>query len=547
MNNLKSYARLTFKTRAGNHLVIDDSNDCILAVKTCKEISNPNGTFSIILSPRIAKQLAIERGSLALSDIVVPYDLVQIEFKVNDKGYKTEMIGLISRASVTLHIGSSGVPQRAIKIDGFDMGMALKNFKIFFSPFVIGTRLNEYGGKIIFGTDNHLFEGKNPAEFIQAFVTLAVGKFGQPGSDQFSYPLTFPNGLQIPNYMDFKSGISTSFKTNIILDPFILTNIQPNVEVSVYDILKFYSDIPYHEIFMDLRRPGPGLSVEQAEKTHTIQPINDGNGSSSTPNNQPYVFTMRTSPFSQGKQSWDGLSSHDFLTSDIITRDVATSEENIYNYYDLICERQSFALGDLQMAYVSEHGKSKDATTGETITRFPIQDHDSIKKYGIKRFPFHTTKYVEFVSSANTVKTRLTKYNDYLLPITQIRTLTRQLLRWFAFGEDFESGTISFKGRVGVGPDGITMGSRLIEKNPSGHPTGKQYYIESVLQEFTLGEPLKTTAAVTRGHYPDDWTDSVGATHLGRFSLVKQLEEQLHLDQETNSQFFNAVDAEDGV
>jgi hypothetical protein len=574
MNNLKSYARLKFITRTGNTLVVDDADRCIISVVTCKELSNPNGTFSIILSPRIAKQLSVSRGSLAISDIINPYDLVQIEFKVDDSGYHTEMIGLVSRASVAMSIGESGAPQRVIKIDGFDMGMALKNFKLFFSPFVFGTNFKQYGGKIVFGTDNHIFAGNNPKQFIQNFLTLAMGKFGQPGANQFSYPLTFPNGFKITNYMDFNTGISTAFNNNTMSDPFILTNIQSNTEQSVYDIVKFYSDIPYHEVFMDLRRPVPinGVvnqdAVDAAEKSHLIQPkAQDVNGNVFNPDlsaitgyYQPYVFNMRTCPFSRGSKGWDGLNYHDFHPSEVLKIDVSASEQNIFNYFDVICERQSFALGDFQQAFVSEQGKTTDSQGNLLVSRFPIQDNDSIQKYGIKRFPYHTTKYVEFISSANSLK----KGETNQLPITQIRTLARQLFRWFSFGELFETGTIVMKGRVGVGPYGMTMGSKLREIDFNNQRTGKEYYIESVMQEFAIGQSLRTTCAVTRGHYPYGIlnqsrkplpTTTTGPLSLqgltypivGRFNLEEAQEVVLNLDQANNSQYFNPLDAQDGV
>lgn len=565
MNNLRSYARLTFSTSTGNSLVIDDANDCILAVTTCKEISNPNGVFSIILSPRIAKQLTVNRGSLLISDLIRPYDLVQIEFKVDGTGYHTEMVGLVTRAAVSLSIGEDGKPQRVIKIDGFDFGMALKNFKIYFSPFITSRDLRQFGGQLYFGKNNKIFRSNNPKEFIQNFVNLSVAGAGTPGPGQIFYPLTFNNGLKLTDYMDFYTNISTAFDEHRLVDPFILTNIQANVEQSVYDIVKFYSDLPYHEVFMDLRRPGKDSTgrvwtLEEAEATHKLNPLtNQSSFSSTSPTSgpggqsitpktgyQPYVFTMRTSPFSEGMDSWDGLSSHTYSPTDIIDIDVSTSEQNVFNYFDVVCERQSFALGDNQEAYVSEQAITKDPVTGNDIIRFPIQDQDSVNRFGIKRFPYHNTKYVTFIQSANHKKTKgkSTFPQDNLFPLKQIRSLARQLFRWFSFGETFESGVVSFKGRVGVGPSGLTMGSRLVELGPNSTPTGKEYYIESVMQEFRLGSPLKSTASVTRGHYPKDWTDPTNPnkTLQGRFSKVKQTEIALHIDQQRNSQYFNPID-----
>jgi hypothetical protein len=256
---------------------------------------------------------------------------------------------------------------------------------------------------------------------------------------------------------------------------------------------------------------------------------------------------MRTTPFSEGTNGWDGLNAHYFLSTDVINQSVAFSEQNVYNYFDVLCERQSFTLGELQLAYVSEDGKSTDSL-GNVISRFPIQDQSSIDRFGIKRFPYHTTKYVEFVNSSNTLFGPSGRAETNFLPLKQIRTLARQLFRWFSFGELFETGIISLKGRVGVGKNGITMGSRLVEVSPNGKPTGKQYYIESVLQEFSLGSPLKTTVSVTRGHFPHDWVgNSPNSRGKGRFTLVREKEIELNLEQTRNSEFFVPVDFRDGV
>lgn len=561
MENLKSYARLTIipnlpatdtGKRFKNSIVLESNND-ILAVTTHKEISNPNGTFSIILSPRIAKNIATHTGSLSVSDIITPYSLVQIEFKTSGD-YKVEMIGLVSRAAVTMQVDASGTPNRVIKIDGFDMGIVLKNFILYFSPFLIGDSLQAYGGQIVFGTDNNVFNQNNPAQFIQNFINWAVGKPYPQGPTQVFYPLTLPNGLKLTNYMDFNTGMSTAFTKNLILDPFILTNIGAAHETSVFDIAKSYADVPFHEVFMDLRRPNTDAngvvtreSVLEAEKTHRIDPLTNNVNQPTSSNLQPYVFNMRTAPFSQGIHGaagntlgWDGITYHDFLTTDVTQQDIATSEENVFNYFDLICERQSFALGDQQLAYIADFGKKNKDTV-----RFPIQFQDSVNTYGIKRFPITKTKYVEFVSAVNTPKGPKKQFTTNFFPLVQVMTLTRQLFRWFSFGELFETGTITLKGRVGVGVDGVTMGSKLREFYPNGTPTGKEFYIESVMQEFVSGKSLQTTVAVTRGCHHKTWTDTEGNSHKGRFDLVKEAEKQLHLDQKNNSKYFLPIDFED--
>ena len=106
-------------------------------------------------------------------------------------------------------------------------------------------------------------------------------------------------------------------------------------------------------------------------------------------------------------------------------------------------------------------------------------------------------------------------------------TMTRQLFRWYAYGEEFETGTISCKGRVGIGPKGASIGSRLVECFPDGSPTGKEYYIEGVAQDWVAGAPLKTNITVTRGHFPN-----------ARFEKIKALEAKLGVQQNGNGNLF---------
>jgi hypothetical protein len=560
---------LTFRTSSGNTFIVDDSNECILSVSTSKDISNPNGVFEITLSPRILTHLA-SYNLRTIGDIISPYDVVKIDFKVDDSGYHTEMIGLVARASVSLDVDANGAPKRVIRISGFDMGIVLKNFKIYFNPFISNADLTAFAGEIYFGRDGRFFVGNSPKDFVQNFVRLALdgtnsrsnkGKaMSLKGNGQVFYPLTLPGGRKISDYMDFDNGISTAFDKHTIIDPFFLCQIKENTEVSVYDIVKFYSDVPYHEVFMDLRRPenpNDPESVKAAEDTHSIDPpsLTTKTGA------QPYVFNMRTVPFSRGndKSRWGGLNFHQFYQTDVLHMDVAASEQNIYNYFDVVCERQSFALGDMQMAWVSDSSR-----TNKGDIRFPIQDQNSADRFGIKRFPYHTTKYVDFISHQNTVRRGGSKEkvvgknkDDSFFQMTQIRSLCRQLFRWFSHGELFETGIMTVKGRVGVGPKGMTMGSKLVEMLPNGTPSGKEFYVESVMQDYALGQSLKTTMAVTRGHYPEDhygYTDLLGSKPeqnasrkkiAGRFTLVREREKELHLDQANNSGFFNPIDPED--
>ncbi len=539
MNILRSYVQLKFLTKTAGNLVLDSSvNADIISVETHKDICSPMGSFTIILGPRIAKSSSVEKGTILLSDIIQPYDLVQIDFKT-DGGYNTEMIGLVARASSVLTVAHDGKPQRVIKIDGFDLGKAIQNFKLFFNPYVQTTRGLEFGGQVYFGSDNELFYSKNPRDFIIEFLRMTFDEVYPNGP---FYPLSFgENGnLKLTDLIDFASGISTVFENHTILDPFFLLGIGAGNDVSIYDLIKFYSDTPFHEVFIDLRRPvqTPSLSgdpVKQATQTHTLAPkpstdmtqvlcaletapghsvqdlVNDPSLNPQTPINlnQPYVLTMRTTPF--GRTAWNALNTHYFLQTDVIQQNVATSEENIFNYFEVECLRENIVQGHIQVS----------ALNAATQGKVPIFDSDSIKKFGLKRYPSNTTKYVDFITVSDKENSDVSKKQA---------AMARELFRWFSFGELFENGTITLKGRAGVDLQGITMGSRLVECRADGNPTGKEFYIEGVTQEWQLGQPLRTTATVTRGHYPNAVHYNNRVLVPSRFSQVEALEKKLELD-----------------
>jgi hypothetical protein len=532
MSNIRSYVRLTFKTKTSGNLILDSTvNNSILAVSTHKDISSPMGSFTIILNPRIAKQLATEKGTLLISDIIEPFDLVQIEFKTDQTGYKTEMIGLCSRPTVVLNIDAKGVPQRAIKIDGFDLGKAIQSFKLYFNPYVLDSKGASFGGNMYFGTDTSIFANKNPAEFIQKFLYVAFNNISPNGP---FYPLNLGpvgQGTSLQQYVDFTGGISTVFQNHGMIDPFILLGLGAGNEISVYDIIKAYSDPPFHEVFIDLRRDDVVNSyggVLPASQTHNINPLPSSalQGPDFVPtsnynqvNQQPYVLYMRTTPFSQN--DWNNLRTHLFLTSDVHHQDTAVSEDNIFNYYEVLCERENILIGQIQTSALN-------AVSGQKV---PIFDTTSIQQFGFRRFPNNSTKYVDFITVND---------KNNLTIIQKQAALARQLFRWFSYGELFESGTIVVKGRVGVDKNGITMGSRLVEVEPNGNPTGKEYYIEGVMQEWVFGQPMRTTMAVTRGHFPNNMIVN-GLQIPGRFPQVAALEKSLGLDQATNGTFFENI------
>lgn len=515
--NLRSYSQLTFKTKTANNLVVNSVGGKILSVTTQKDISQPMGAFSIVLAPSIAQDLRDGSGNqLLVSDVIQAMDMVQIEFKTDDSGYKTEMIGLISRASMDTVIDPTGKPMRMFKIDGFDLGKVLQSFKMYFNPYLTTRTGQEFGGYVYFGNNSTLFKDKNPATFIQTFLSFVFGKSTNTGP---IYPFKIGDKT-VPAYIDLFSGVSTQFTSHSMTDPFILLGIEAGQEVSVWDIVKAYSDPPFHEVFVDLRRPTNPTdlnSIQTATQTHRLAPLNSStpakvssalaaNTTSPTTevisnNNlvfqQPYVVYMRTSPFDQ--ESWNNLNTHEFFQTDIIQQDTSTSEDNIFNYYEVWCERENFFMGNIQISNLAQN----------TANKIPIFDNDSIQTFGLRRFPQNSTKYVEFIKS--------TDANN--LSIWQKQAiLTREIFRWFAYGQLLESGSITVKGRVGVDKGGITMGSRFVELNAQGVATGKEFYIEGVTQMYNLGQPLRTSLTVTRGHRPRD-----------RFALVDKLEKALNL------------------
>jgi hypothetical protein len=527
--NLRSYARLTFDTKQNGSVVLSSPNADIFSVTTRKDLAATMGNFTIILGPRIAKQLLAQKGTILVSDIIQTFDLVQIEFKT-EAGYKTEMMGVVSRAAVSLVIDKkTGRPTRGIKIDGFDFGKLLQSFKLYFNPFYVPTpssspqqNLQVLGGAFFFGNTN-IFNNNNPAEFISNFLAYCFTHNASITGGPI-YPLQLgASKRSIQKYVDFVTGVSTPFKQHTMTDPTILTSLQSGAEVTVGDIVKAYSDPPFHETFVDLRRT-PG-----SENTHKLKPLpsdeltTPDTVNTKTPSyQQPYVFNMRVSPFSSA--DYAELNQHFFTTSDVVQQDTATSEDNIFNYYEVLCERENFVMGTTQIG----------ALMANTLRRVPIFDKQSIDTFGFRRFPQNATKYVEFVQNTDIQNLNILKKQAFL---------ARLLLEWYAYGENFETGTISLKGRVGIDEGGITMGSRLIERTPSGNRTGKEFYIESVVQEWAFGDTLQTTVAVTRGHVPVDSYYSNGVLLPGRFNQVTALEESLNLKGPGNDIYFEDISA----
>jgi len=545
--NIRSNAKLRFFTK--NETIVLDSdtvNGDILSVTTQKDLASSAHQFTIVLSPRIIKAKDSASNSVYIPDLIKPYDLVEISFKTDSAGYKVEMIGFVSRAAIQLTVlEEGGKPQRTLEISGFGLAKALQNAKIFFNPTLNINNFAGMGGQLYYGTQqvDNLLTSVNVKDFVKNFVSQAFtntfdnANSGSPyysftfgGRKGYSRPYNAPSsetqGIKITDLVDFQNGMSTMFENNKINNPFILLDMGAGEEVSVWDVIKSYSDPPFHECFIDLRRSGT-----DAEKAHSIQ---------SGLSESPLVFYLRTTPFSP--DSWHSLKSHFFFTSDVMSQNTATSEENIYNYFHVICSNDSTIIGAPQLA-AAAYG-TQDYELGRC--RVPILDTESILKYGFRQFPIQTTKYVDFISQTIPGIFNTTNPNDQAV-IMAVCTLARQLLRWYAFGEDFETGTIVLKGRVGIGSDGATIGSKLIERNPDGSTTGKEFYIEGVTQQWQVGRPLTTSLSVSRGHFPAAHFDYSGSRVLGRFEKVSNLCKDLHLSQNSfcNSELFHKVEPED--
>ena len=646
--DLRSYARLTFKTsnktfqvvnslgqtpgsfEIGNNQITVPKSDVIsstiLSVTTSKTLANSSGVFTINLSPRIVKSQSVNLGTTYLPNIIKPFTLVQIEFKVDDSGYHTEMIGFVTRASIKTAIQEDGTPNRVFHIEGCDLTKALQSYMLYFNPFIYQAGQYNLNGLLYAqGTGKAIFGPRNPRDFALIFMDLALNGvsgtssgIGQPYFGFYFSPVFrgFANpaqqyvqsGIRLDDLIDFKSAISTEFVNMRMTDPYILLEMVSDDAKSLWDIMKSYSDPPFHEAFIDLRRPIPSDvsvvaqqaslanakassqptevnilnayttsaalneavtppnlnsdAVAKAEATHkfpagyssldekqnnpiVLEPATSTSPAVTTTNlnlsaSQPYNYYMRTTPFSE--KNWYGLNVHYFSTADILSSDVSTSEENIFNYFEVLCSRENAMPQKYQLWALSDSDHYANYNyPGTKIPRIPIFDYQSILTYGLRKLSA-VTKYVDFVNqnSANGEPS----YEDVNKSTIAQATLIRELFRWFSFGDDFESGTFVLKGRVGIGPWGMTIGSRLVELYPgkgSVTPTGKQYYIESVSQVFELGKPLMTTIGVTRGHYPSDYTDPVTKNKIiGRFSKVRQLENFMKLSQsyDPNQQLF---------
>jgi hypothetical protein len=588
MSNLRSYAKIVFATTNGN-LNIDSSNSAdslILGVTTVKQLASSVGQFSIDLSPRILKEqystnvlklgdsngnTSIDVKSLStnsIPDIIKPYTLVQISFKTDESGFKVEMIGYVSRASIQTKVDQkTGKPIRVFHIDGFDLTRALQDYKLYYNPFIITANGAIQNGLVALASEtansSTFLTAKNAAEFISTLLAFAFGKiaFSNPNAKDSPYygfyfnpvfnngntssvtnvsQLVVTGGLSLRSLIDFSSGITTVFTESKMSDPTVLINMNSGDQMSLWDLIKMYSDAPFHECFIDLVRPyypyttsvneysQSGIetiskSEEEAEKIQNSFLSNvspNQNPSSSSNRDTPVVFHMRTTPFSE--TAWYNLSYHYFSQGDILSSNLATSEENIFNYYQISCERESVLSTTEQLAFASA------TTSSGGVPLFPIFDIQSILTYGIRKFPADTTRYVDFINQVDG------KAADPLNSATVLQetvTLNREMFRYYAYGEDFETGTVQLKGRVGQGENGAMIGSRFIEKGPDGSDTGKQYYIESVSQSFSVGSPLLTSLTLTRGHFPSN-----------RFSKLRVLENQLGL-QDTlpavSSSFYN--------
>ena len=178
---------------------IDVSND-LVNLATSKVYGRAAGGWQFLLPYRHLPKFA----NLLYSDVITPDDLVVIDIDAGDgRGYERVMVGLVNRVARTFAGGGpEGIPHRAVKISGLDLGKLL--FRHNCGWVTAPRRGNELPPDILMLSRNIFFTGTPKMLARSIFEDLFLADVWQ-WVDNFTFNATTDDNWELYNWQVFHS------------------------------------------------------------------------------------------------------------------------------------------------------------------------------------------------------------------------------------------------------------------------------------------------------------------------------------------------------
>lgn len=453
-------------------LATDTDSDSLLAVQTQKDLNQPAGHFTVTLTPT-----RLEQGRQFV-EILRPGDLVLIEMgpdkpqpdsryqklvkQFGYSGLEPVMLGSIDDVrESTIFNAQDGKPERTVNVTGRDFGKYLVDDQVWWDSWSQPQRAL-YG--LAPEVDQWLRAAKTDG-VAAGLIALLMAWMKEHFDIEFT--LTHKNHKKL-----FKDLFRYSLTTNSpsVAAPLNLLAYQG----APWALMERTASAPIFRLHTDMRRQ---IDIDRLQLSSGLKHLDNKlhsqfNTKAGHWDSQPVLMFYRN-PWSNRhyQGDWTNLPTRVVEDSDLISRDIGRSSEEVSNTWRVWTEAQ---------------GVFRTAGGGSMNDAQGLRDLDSIQRYG-ERPLIITTPYISGLGGVDQKEL--------------VRRYSYRLKDWNRWNEWLLNGRIQMKGMASV-----KVGDRLWhwDQDFGSYTThsfmnGVDYYVEGVAQEFRCFSGWTTTVTVTRG------------------------------------------------
>jgi LysM repeat protein len=468
---------------------VQDPTDRLISITTTKTLDSPAGTFNI----------ALAGDNWFMPDevpVLKPNDLVVIYMGYKAKGavqtwldgskhiasedLDTVMIGLIDTVTRVRSGGGSGsVPSIVTTIVGRDFGKLLIKPTLKFYPQLGVQNTN---GKFFLTntgwitlmktfTNDNTIKG-SPAKILDTILRFVLKKLVKTKwkiyDDSIGKPSVGYKVVDISNMIRYKLA-ETNFFT-----PFLMT--AQEYEGSIWNLMERVNIKPFTEMFIDTRDrwevandigvPATVNGSVEEDSSHAKGQLSEDKGKWAYPparfgekDGGQVLLTYRNTPFD--KVDWEKLRSHEVEAVDVDQETLSYSDSENYNLFWAGSTLSPFGIDLKQVAP-------------------PLINEDNITRYGLSPLEVSVEGLLLDKSTTGEQSIALDKLS---------KELNTRLKVWYQNNINYLSGSLALRGKGSV-----KVGQRLNYKT-----INREFYIESVTQNFQVYGSFSTQCGITRG------------------------------------------------
>ncbi len=447
--------------------VVEMSND-VIEFDFTKAISNPVGTFSMMLVPREEYLHTLDSDDLLiveLSNGLEPSSVVSVLLidKVRKQRKALGNYSTVDRILVTGQDLAKVIVETSVFVDS-----SPAFFQVDVTKFLDSFRQTSPGQKLGFSAKA---EEIIPA-LLQAFSRLQIqGPTGSSEARQFTSSLgqtkplqqfVFPGDIGV-NMIDLIDTTPVGKGGFVGTTVGALANFEiPQESVTLWSLIEQYSNRLVNEMFFDLRE------VDPKKITNTTLVPTQSLGSSKK--SYRYSLIFRQQPFDH--DAFEALKTHEVEDHEVLETDIGKSSHNVMNAFRV---------------WLFNHNIPSLAEKGWPS----VFNLESIAKHGLKRYePQSNYPWPDLQSASDPSNSK-----DAAAQQTAFDVANRYLKRivaWNAANEEFLEGSITMRLR----PD-IRIGERIRLYTFDGSVTN--FYVEAITHSFRFPGLSTTTVTVTHG------------------------------------------------